>query len=89
MKTFFSSSLHLEPINVTFSFSPKIESKNDVISFVGNLNCNMLLVDLESVYGMPPKFLKGGSLFTSMFYNRWEDLLLGIDEVKDRILKKW
>jgi hypothetical protein len=32
--------------------------------------------------------LKGGSLYTSMFYNIWEDLLLGIDEVKDQMLQK-
>jgi len=70
-----------------FHFFQKIESKNDVISLVENLNCNMLLVGLESVYGMPPRFLKGRSLYFSMFCNRWEDLLLGIDEVKDRMSK--
>jgi hypothetical protein len=45
----------------------------------------MLLIGLESVCGILPRFLKGGSLYTSMFYNRWEDLLLGIDEVEDRM----
>jgi len=36
---------------------------------------------------MFPRFMQEGNLQSPMFYNTWENLLLNIDEIKDKMLE--